>query len=265
MSSTLSYEGTARTLATDAGVLSYHEAGYGRPLVLLHGLGPGVTGRRDFRNTLPALAEFFRCVILEVPDFGVSDDFGADPMLAAHDALVRFVEALRLESIGIIGNSMGASIAVDYAIRHPGKVHRLVTIGGIGRSLFNPGPTQVAERLLEFTHNPTRNKLVHWLRSMVYDPAWVTDELIAERWAHATQPDMLASARRICTKTTLGELVRDTDGESPSWMTLHQIQAPTLLTWGRDDRVTPLDMALPRCAAFQMPNCMCSRTVGTGR
>lgn len=153
MSSTLSCRCTARTLVTSAGILRYHEAGYGPPLVLLHGLTPATTGPSDFRTTLPAFAEFFRCLLLELPTFGVSDDGGGDPMLAGRDALIRFVEALGLESIGIIGNSIGGGIAVDYALRHPSRVHRLVTVGGLLGS-------DSAERAEEFTGKPTRDQLV---------------------------------------------------------------------------------------------------------
>ena len=39
----------------------------------------------------------------------------------------------------------------------------------------------------------------------------------------------------------------------PYWAMLHKIKAPTLLTWGRDDRVSPLDMAICRCA--RSPTC----------
>jgi pimeloyl-ACP methyl ester carboxylesterase len=74
------YDGTLREISTDAGVLRYHEAGDGRPLLLLHGSGPGVTGWRNFRGILATFAEHFRCLILEFPGFGVSDDFGGLPM-----------------------------------------------------------------------------------------------------------------------------------------------------------------------------------------
>ena len=137
----LTYEETLREITTDAGVLRYHEAGPidGPPLLLLHGSGPGVTGWRNFRGVLGTFAEFFRCLILEFPGFGVSDDFGGHPMVTALDAVVRFVDALGLDTVDIVGNSMGGGVALNFAIAHPERVHRLVTIGGIGRNILTPG------------------------------------------------------------------------------------------------------------------------------
>ena len=156
----LTYDGTSRQVSTDAGALRYHEAGDGAPLLFLHGSGPGVTGWRNFRGVLGTFAEHFRCLILEFPGFGVSDDFGGHPMITAQGAVGTFVDALGLESVHIIGNSMGGGVGINYAIRHPSKVRRLVTIGGIGTNVFSPGPSEGIRLLQEFTENPSRQRLV---------------------------------------------------------------------------------------------------------
>lgn len=263
MSSELSYEGTRREVRTDAGVLRYHEAGDGPPLLLLHGSGPGVTGWRNFRGNLGVFAEDFRCLILEFPGFGVSDDFGGHPMVTALEAVERFVDALGLDRVDIIGNSMGGGVALNYAIAQPNKVGKLVTIGGIGKNIFSPGPGEGIKLLQEFTENPTRPRLIEWLHSMVYDPALVTEELIEERWTQATDPETLDSARRMYSKAAFTAMVRAMEASDapPPWAMLHKVKAPTLLTWGRDDRVSPLDMALipmrtiPRAELDVFPNC----------
>ncbi|MEU4808790.1 alpha/beta fold hydrolase [Nocardia fluminea] len=259
----LSYEGTLREITTDAGVLRYHEAGEGPPLLLLHGSGPGVTGWRNFRGNLAVFAQRFRCLVLEFPGFGVSDDFGGHPMVTALDAVVRFVDALGLDSVDIIGNSMGGGVALNYAIAHPERVGKLVTIGGIGRNLFSPGPGEGIKLLQEFTEEPTRERLIQWLHSMVYDPAMVTEELIEERWTQATDPATLDSARRMYSKAAFAMMVKAMEASDapPPWAMLHKVTAPTLITWGRDDRVSPLDMALipmrtiPRAELHVFPNC----------
>ena len=158
---------------------------------------------------------------------------------------------------------MGGGVALNYAIAHPGRIGKLVTIGGIGRNLFSPGPGEGIKLLQEFTEEPTRERLVQWLHSMVYDPAMVTEELIEQRWTQATDPATLDSARRMYSKAAFAMMVRAMEASDapPPWAMLHKVAAPTLFTWGRDDRVSPLDMALipmrtiPRAELHVFPNC----------
>jgi pimeloyl-ACP methyl ester carboxylesterase len=260
---TLTYESTLRELATDQGVLRYHEAGEGPPLLLLHGSGPGVTGWRNFRGNLAAFAEHFRCLVLEFPGFGVSDPTDQHPMVAAPAAVLRLLDGLGLHQVDVIGNSMGGIVGLQVAAAHPERVRRLVTIGGIGRNIFSPGPGEGINLLVEFTEDPTRERLVQWLHSMVYDPAVVTEELIEERWLQATDPETLASARRMYGRQAMQarSAAAASSDTPPYWAMLHKIQARTLITWGRDDRVSPLDMALipmrtiPDAELHVFPNC----------
>ncbi|RZL76206.1 MAG: alpha/beta fold hydrolase [Rhodococcus sp. (in: high G+C Gram-positive bacteria)] len=263
MTTDSSYEGTLKELKTDLGVLRYHEAGDGPPLLLLHGSGPGVTGWRNFRGNLGVFAEHFRTFILEFPGFGVSDDFGGHPMLTAGDAVLRFLDGLGLDEVAVLGNSMGGIVATQFAIAHPDRVSKLITIGGIGRNLFSPGPGEGINLLMEFTDDPTRERLIEWLHSMVFDPAMVTEELIEERWTQATDPGTLASARKMYSKAAFeaGTRAALESDATPYWAQLHKVKAPTLLTWGRDDRVSPMDMAIipmrliPKAELHVFPNC----------
>lgn len=259
----LTYESTLRELATDQGVLRYHEAGDGPPLLLLHGSGPGVTGWRNYRGNLAAFAERFRCLVLEFPGFGVSDPTEQHPMVAANGAVVRFLDGLGIRQADVIGNSMGGIVGTQVALAHPDRVRRLVTIGGIGRNVFSPSPGEGIRLLMEFTEDPTRERLVQWLHSMVYDPALVTEELIEERWALATEPETLAAARRMYGKAAFaaGQRAAAASDAPPYWAMLHKLKARTLITWGRDDRVSPVDMALlpmrtiPDVEVHVFPNC----------
>jgi pimeloyl-ACP methyl ester carboxylesterase len=237
-----------REISTPKGALRYYDCGPSdAPVVLfLHGSGPGVTGWRNFRGVLPAFAERYRCLILEFPGFGVSDDFGGHPMVTAHGALTPFLDALGVGKVHIVGNSMGGGVGLNFAIRDPNRVGRLVTIGGIGTNIFSPSPSEGIRLLQEFVEDPTRQRLVDWLKSMVYDQSLVTDELIEERWALATDPATLAAARRMYGKvafTAMNAAMNTSDRPLP-WAIMHRVTAPTLLTWGRDDRVSPPDMAL---------------------
>jgi pimeloyl-ACP methyl ester carboxylesterase len=261
--SAISYDDTLRELRTDAGVLRYHEVGDGPPLLLLHGSGPGVTGWRNYRQNLPALGRHFRCLVLEFPGFGVSHDTDESPLVAGPAAVLQFLAGLRLRGVPVIGNSMGGVVACQLAIAHPDLFSRVVTIGGIGKNIFSPSPGEGLVRLTDFVEEPTRDALVRWLESMVFDPALVTDQLVEERWAQATEPATLEASRRMYGRKATAERIRlsaESD-RAPYWAMLHKITVPTLLTWGRDDRVSPVDMALlpmrtiPRAELHVLPDC----------
>ena len=244
----LTREATLREMQTENGVLRYHEAGDpdAPPLVLLHGSGPGVTGWRNFRGNLPLFAQHFRTLILEFPGFGVSDPTKAHPMAAALPAVPTFLDALGLDQVAMVGNSMGGIVATRFAIAAPERVSKLVTIGGMGRNIFSPAPGEGINLLVEFTENPSRERLVQWLQSMVFDQSLITDELIEERWEQATDPETLAAAKRMYGRGVLQAMAKAADAspEPPYWSMLHKIKAKTLITWGRDDRVSPMDMML---------------------
>ncbi|MGV0815535.1 alpha/beta fold hydrolase [Mycolicibacterium boenickei] len=250
-------------ITTSAGTLQYYDVGEGPAVLFLHGSGPGVTGWRNFRGVLPTFAERFRCLVLEFPGFGVSDDWGGHPMVTAQGTVTPFLDALGVDRAHIVGNSMGGGVGINTAIVAPERVDRLVTIGGIGTSIFSPGPSEGIRLLQEFTEDPTRQRLVDWLRSMVYDQSLVTDELIEERWTLATDPETLTAARRMYGKAAFAAMMASlaaSDLPMP-WARMHKVSAPTLLTWGRDDRVSPLDMALipmrtiPNAELHVFPNC----------
>jgi pimeloyl-ACP methyl ester carboxylesterase len=254
-----------REISTPKGALRYYDSGgdAGQALLFLHGSGPGVTGWRNFRGVLPAFARHFRCLVLEFPGFGVSDDFGGHPMVDAFGTVSPLLDALGVEKAHIVGNSMGGGVGINFATRNPDRVGRLVTIGGIGTNIFSPSPSEGIRLLQEFVEDPTRQRLVDWLKSMVYDQALITDELVEERWQLASDPDTLAAARRMYGKATFAAMnaaMGASDRPQP-WAVMHKLAAPTLLTWGRDDRVSPPDMALlpmrtiPNAELHIFPNC----------
>lgn len=257
------YEATEKTLKTDKGVIHYHEAGNGPPLLLIHGSGPGVTGWANFRGNLPVFAEHFRCLIIDLPGYGGSDPVEGIPIPVAVDTVVRFMDAVNLQRAHIIGNSLGGLVGSNLAAQHPQRVDRFVSIGGIGMSLLAPFPAEGINLLVAFTENPSRERLVEWLRSMVYDQSLVTEELIEERWKRAIEPVTLATSRKMYSRAAIegiGKMMR-APGMPLPFAHLPSIQAPTLVTWGRDDRVSPVDMALiplrlvPKCELHIFYDC----------
>ena len=263
ISTTLDAGPTLREVATDRGVLRYHEMGDGPPLVMLHGSGPGVTGMKNFAGNLPLFAQHFRCLVLELPGFGVSDPTDEGLLPGAAAATIRLIDALDLDRVDIIGNSLGGIAGAIVAMQQPDRVRRLVTVGGLGRNIFSPAPGEGIKLLIDFTDDPTRDKLVAWLHSMVYDPSIITDEMIEDRWKQATDPKTLESARSMYGSEAFARnaALAAASDQPPYWAMLHKIKAKTLITWGRDDRVSPMDMALipmrtiPDVELHIIPNC----------
>lgn len=254
-----------KELQTDNGVLRYYDVGdpSAPPLLLLHGSGPGVTGWRNFGDNLPALSQHFRCLVLEFPGFGVSEATKRHPLAAALPATIAFLDGLGLDQVDVIGNSMGGVVGTRLAIKQPERVKRLVTVGGMGVNIFSPNPGEGLVRLQDFVEEPSRERLVQWLHSMVYNRDIVTDEMVEARWEQATEPDTLASARMMYSRQAF-EMLEKFQAESPEppyWADLRKIKAEVLLTWGRDDRVSPIDMGLlpmrmiPHVELHTLPNC----------
>jgi len=260
----LTFEATSRTLTTAHGDLHYHDTGGADgapPLLMLHGAGPGVSGWANFGDNLPAFADDFRCLVLDLPGFGRSYEPDDNPALHGPDAVVAFLDGLGIDQVAAIGNSLGGGIAARVAANHPDRISRLVTLGGVGLPLFSPLPSEGISRLVDFVEDPTRDRLVAWMRSMVYDPAVLTDEFVEMRWQAATEPAAMAGIRRIYNREMLS-ILREMMLDNPQALgILRQIQVPTLVTWGRDDRVTPLDgfiapMRLIRqCELHVFPDC----------
>jgi 4,5:9,10-diseco-3-hydroxy-5,9,17-trioxoandrosta-1(10),2-diene-4-oate hydrolase len=99
------------------------------------------------------------------------------------------------------------------------------------------------KRLIEFTRDPTRERIVAWLKTMVADQALITDELVEERMANALAPGALEWMRTFFSHVSGDGPARPVD-PVPLWAEVSRITAPTLITWGREDRVTPLENAL---------------------
>src|SRR5690242_16063636 len=100
--------------------LHYRELGQGPTVVLLHGLGGDST--RWERNIGP-LSRDFRVVALDQIGFGQSDKPLANydnRMLA--EFLLRFLAAIGVAKASLIGNSMGAQVALHAAVQHPDVV-----------------------------------------------------------------------------------------------------------------------------------------------
>src|SRR3954452_24898149 len=100
---------------------NYHEAGNGPPVILIHGSGPGVSAWANWRLALPYLAERLHVFAYDQLGFGYTElprDQRYDlARWTAH--LLDFMRAVGVERAHLVGNSMGASVALAAAVTHP--------------------------------------------------------------------------------------------------------------------------------------------------
>ena len=246
---TLDFEATSKYLEGDYRI-HYHEAGEGPALVLLHGSGPGVSGWSNFRGNFPVFAGQFRTVVMDMPGFGKSERPELDrayPRVAA-DGLARLLDGIGIEKASLLGNSMGGYVALEFALAYPERVDRMVLMGpgGLAVNILGPDPSEGARRLGDFMMAPSKAAMEAWVDTMVANKAVVDDELIEERLANAMAPGALEYA--IAIFSSLGQHPEPV----PMWARLKAIKARTLITWGRDDRMLPVEGAF--MGFRQLPN-----------
>jgi 4,5:9,10-diseco-3-hydroxy-5,9,17-trioxoandrosta-1(10),2-diene-4-oate hydrolase len=237
------------------------EAGGGLPFVMLHGGGPGASAWSNFGSALPRFAQTFRTLLVDQPGFGQSDkpEVKANYFRHSADYLVKFLDELQIERIHLLGNSLGGGTATRFALEYPDRVGRLVLMGpgGLSLNLFHADPTEGVKRLTEFNLNPSREALRAFISTMVVNQALVTDELVEERYGDATAP----GAREAMMQMGMSFFNPESARDGMLWLEAHQIRKHTLLTWGREDRVNPLDGALvalktmPKAQLHVFPNC----------
>jgi 4,5:9,10-diseco-3-hydroxy-5,9,17-trioxoandrosta-1(10),2-diene-4-oate hydrolase len=224
--------------------LHYYEAGTGEAVVMLHGGGPGASAWSNFGPNLPVFAKQFRTVLVDQPGFGKSGKPAITKQYFAFsaDALRDLLDELDIERAHLVGNSLGGGTAVRFALDHPGRAGRLVLMapGGLGLNVFAPDPTEGIKKLYRFgaPPGPSREKLAGFLRTLVHDQSLVTDELIDERYAAASDPESLRAM------ASMGASFAADPEAGMLWREAHRLRQRVLLVWGREDRANPLDGAL---------------------
>ncbi|MGH8891994.1 MAG: alpha/beta fold hydrolase [Actinomycetes bacterium] len=218
----------------------YLEAGQGAPVLLIHGSGPGVSGRANWRGLMRSpLTRRHRLLAPDVVGFGESR--AAENTELDHDIrarhLIGFLDALGLDQVDLVGNSMGGALALAIAHRNPERVRRMVLMGTVG---IDFPLTASLDRVWGYT--PSRDNMAALMRLFVHDQSLVTDELIELRFRATEVGDV---QERYATAFAAPRQ-RHVRAMALSEDQLASIRNPTLLVHGRDDRVIPLEATSQR-------------------
>jgi 4,5:9,10-diseco-3-hydroxy-5,9,17-trioxoandrosta-1(10),2-diene-4-oate hydrolase len=236
--------------------IHYHDAGAGEPTILIHGGGPGAGGLSNYRRNIDAIAARGRALVIDLPGFGESENKRAQGGIfeVLAKLMIGFMDGLALKKANFIGNSLGGGTALMTALRYPDRVGKLVLMGtGGGLPIFSPFPTEGLIRMFTFYdgEGPTIEKLLRVLQLLIFDQSLITEELVQERFKAATRADVVASP------PLRGVGAHATDEIWRERLPSHE----TLLIWGRDDRVIPLDAAfallktMPNAQLHVFPQC----------
>ena len=191
-------------------------------VVLIHGLA-GLFN--SWEGIVPELSRHFRIYEMLLPDCrDMKEGFGIEDY---HNHLVEMFGALRLRHAAVIGHSLGGQIAARLAATQEVSVSALVLVASSGLQTESDRIRRVLYK------QPSKANLPQILKTIFHDPAPFLARLVDSAHTHFSDRSRFRGLIRT---------VRKLKGDSLEAI-LAQIEVPTLLVWGRDDEITPVNLA----------------------
>ncbi|HWF74065.1 MAG TPA: alpha/beta fold hydrolase [Solirubrobacteraceae bacterium] len=219
--------------------LNLVDIGSGPAVLLVHGL----TGCwQNWLENIPSLVGDYRVIAVDLPGFGESE-MPARPISISGYArtLDALCDALELDTVRVVGNSLGGFVAAELAIRSPARVEALCLVAAAGLSVERAradrtrGVRHRIENLLffyiawlatKFPRLALRPRVRRWMLGLVVaHPEALPGPLIAEQVRGIAKPGFDAALEALTRYP-----IRDRLGE---------IACPTLIVWGDEDRLVP--------------------------
>lgn len=203
--------------------IKLHRVGTGAPILFLH----GANGLPQWLPFFDALADGNEVLVPEHPGFGASDDPAwirnvGDLALFYLD----FIEALGLPPFHLIGHSLGGWLAAEIAIRDRSRLKSVTVMSAAGIRVRGLPPGDL------FIWGPAET-----VRNVYYD-----QELAERMLAVApTQEQLDLMLKNRFTATKFGWNPRWFNPDLEKW--LHRIKCPSLVVWGREDKIFPWQYA----------------------
>lgn len=200
--------------------IRYFEAGQGPVVILLHGLG---SVKEIWSANIAALSAKYHVYALDQIGFGRSDMPLLEYKIATFvDFLHAFMKSQNLSKATLVGNSLGGWIAIDFAVRHPEMVDKLVLVDSAGLPFGKPITVDLNPASLEDMRT--------LLDAIFYDKKMVSEEFVLQAFTnHVRNNDGFTIQR------TLAGFAQNQFEDAK----LASIHAPTLVVWGREDDLIP--------------------------
>lgn len=218
--------------------IRFIEAGAGVPVLLVHDFA---ATREMWSQTITRLAQSFRVVAPDLPGFGASEK--PDPQRYAYgwdafsDSMFDLVAALGLGRVHVCGQGMGAGVALSLAAKHPALVHKLVLTSALvypprEHALERAGRVPVIGALL-WRQLMGRALFRAYVERVLYSGA---TDLSSSRVTDLYESFNAPAGRQAAHATLVA--IADT---RPLVARLPRVSADTLVVWGRDDEVAPVE------------------------
>jgi pimeloyl-ACP methyl ester carboxylesterase len=198
------------------GKFDYVEVGTGEPLMLLHGLFGALS---NFSDLIEHFKHTHKVIVPILPLYDLDLLHTTVKGLAKH--VQQFIDHKGYDQIHLLGNSLGGHVGLVYILSHPEKIKTLTLTGSSGLFENAMGDSYPKRGDYEYIKAKTAETF--------YDPAVATKELVDEVF------EITNSRIKVIKIIALAKsAIRNNLGEE-----LGQIKVPTLLIWGKNDKVTP--------------------------
>lgn len=200
---------------------SYIEAGEGETLLLLHGLMGALSNWEDVVNEF---SPRYRVILPILPIYDM-------PLLttgvrALSKFIHKFIKFKKLSNVVLLGNSLGGHVGLIYVLAHPGYVKALVLTGSSGLYENAFGGSFPKRESIDFV----REKVQYTF----YDPAIATDELVNDVFVMINDRHKVIRILAMAKSAIRHNMNKE----------LRKITMPVCLIWGRDDKITPPEVAV---------------------
>jgi pimeloyl-ACP methyl ester carboxylesterase len=226
-----------RSCTVNGSRLNYVEMGQGPPLVFVHGLA-GCW--QNWLENIPHFARRHRVIAIDLPGFGESELPQEEISIPGYGRFVdAFLSEIEIERAPIVGNSMGGFIAAEVAVSHPSRVDKLALVSAAGVITVRPAELTVAKRIARLIQLGGARVLARrhsWIRrrrlrsrilyGIVRHPELLQPELVYEVASGGGKPGFMDAFQAI--------LDYDFSDRLPD------VERPTLIVWGRNDRIVPV-------------------------